>query len=182
MKKWMASLVAAAVVTTTVTSAFAALSVTRYEQEKTNWCWAACDQMVLKYETGDKISQTDIVKSVYGDAGNYTADMEAQVQVLQEFGNSDLSDADYWTVDYEGWIRPNYQAGHPTIVAFVSSNSGLGHSLVMTNAPTSGDTTLIDPWASTSNPKLYYTWEELEDGIYLPAIGNNSTPRACIVY
>ena len=38
MKKWMASLVAAAVVATTVTSAFAALSVTRYEQEKTNWC------------------------------------------------------------------------------------------------------------------------------------------------
>lgn len=183
MKKVRVALAAVLAAAITVTASYAAaLSVTRYTQEKTNWCWAACDQMVLKYETGTKVSQSDIVKTIYEDAGNYTADMKAQIKVLKEFGNPDLSDVDYWTVDYEKWIRPNFEDGHPTIVAFVNSSTGLGHSLVMTNAPSEGDTTLIDPWASTSNPKIYYTWEELEEGIYLPAIGSSSTPSACIVY
>ncbi len=95
MKKVRVALAAVLAAAITVTASYAAaLSVTRYTQEKTNWCWAACDQMVLKYETGTKVSQSDIVKTIYEDAGNYTADMKAQIKVLKEFGNPDLSDVD----------------------------------------------------------------------------------------
>lgn len=50
-------------------SAFATvktLSVTRYTQEKTKWCWAACAQMIGKYKTGTKRSQSNICEYVKG--------------------------------------------------------------------------------------------------------------------
>lgn len=41
-------------------------------QEKGNWCWAACVQMILRYN-GQYVSQSDIVARVFGDSFNRTA-------------------------------------------------------------------------------------------------------------
>jgi hypothetical protein len=67
----MRSKIAAAMVTvgllfTAPTAAFAAeggLSVTAYAQEKSNWCWAAAIKMIVKYKTGNTVSQCSIFKS-----------------------------------------------------------------------------------------------------------------------
>lgn len=42
------------------------ISVTVYQQENTNWCWAACAKMVGKYYSGTAISQSNIVKYIKG--------------------------------------------------------------------------------------------------------------------
>lgn len=41
-------------------------------QEKENWCWAACVQMILRYN-GQYVSQCDIAARVLGDSFNRTA-------------------------------------------------------------------------------------------------------------
>lgn len=58
-------------------SVFVALVDTSIEsyihlQEKDNWCWAACIQMVLQYN-GISISQSEIVRQIYGFPYNWTA-------------------------------------------------------------------------------------------------------------
>ncbi|MGN1031134.1 MAG: papain-like cysteine protease family protein [Butyricicoccaceae bacterium] len=49
------------------------LGMTRYEQEKSNWCWAASAQMVGKYVYGTKMSQSNICTYVKGEVVNTTA-------------------------------------------------------------------------------------------------------------
>lgn len=41
-------------------------------QQKDNWCWAACVQMIMRYN-GEWHSQSEIVSKVYGDSYNWTA-------------------------------------------------------------------------------------------------------------
>lgn len=41
-------------------------------QEKENWCWAACVQMILRYNS-QYVSQSDIAARVFGDSFNRTA-------------------------------------------------------------------------------------------------------------
>lgn len=41
-------------------------------QQKDNWCWAACVQMIVRYN-GEWYSQSEIVGKVYGDSYNWTA-------------------------------------------------------------------------------------------------------------
>jgi hypothetical protein len=38
------------------------LSMTYYQQEKSNWCWVAAAKMIVKYKTGRAISQCEIYK------------------------------------------------------------------------------------------------------------------------
>lgn len=58
-------------------SVFVALVDTSIEscicvQEKDNWCWAACIQMILLYN-GQYVSQNDIVTMAFGNSFNRTA-------------------------------------------------------------------------------------------------------------
>ncbi|KUL30016.1 hypothetical protein ADL15_25945 [Actinoplanes awajinensis subsp. mycoplanecinus] len=61
--------VLALVVGLTLTSAPAAqavekyLAVTKYKQEKSNWCWAAVSKSIIKFQTGTVVAQCGIVKS-----------------------------------------------------------------------------------------------------------------------
>lgn len=48
------------------------LSMTKYTQEKSNWCWAACAKMTGKY-FGYSHSQNSIVSEIKGSAVNSAA-------------------------------------------------------------------------------------------------------------
>ena len=50
-------------------------------QEKTNWCWAACAEMVLDYQ-GLNISQEDIVLEGYGNLANQPASCDLMQSVM----------------------------------------------------------------------------------------------------
>lgn len=70
-------------------SVFVALVDTSIEncihiQEKDNWCWAACIQMVLQYN-GIWQSQSDIVRQVYGSPYNWTASGNEIAEAFNEW-------------------------------------------------------------------------------------------------
>ena len=41
------------------------LNIARVEQDTTNWCWAACAQMVILYARNNRLTQTQIVAVMY---------------------------------------------------------------------------------------------------------------------
>ena len=57
------------------------LNVIRYEQKKSNWCWAASIQMVGRYKT-KYVSQESIVQYVKGNLNNTGANIEEIKKVL----------------------------------------------------------------------------------------------------
>lgn len=81
-------------------------------QEKENWCWAACIQMIMDYN-GQYVSQSDIASRVFGNSYNRTAS-----------GNQIQSSFDGW----RGYTVHSYQSknaryfideilsGHPLII------------------------------------------------------------------
>lgn len=81
-------------------------------QEKENWCWAACVQMILRYN-GQYVSQRDIAARVLGDSFNRTAS-----------GNQIESAFDGWlgysVHSYESkksrYFIDEISSGHPLII------------------------------------------------------------------
>ena len=55
--------------------------ITRHYQQKTNWCWVACAQMIGEYKN-KLIPQKSICKSVKGTTNNYAATIEETAQAL----------------------------------------------------------------------------------------------------
>lgn len=70
------------VLTITTTAWAGNLSVTRYEQEGNNWCWAASAQMIGKYITGTLRSQSLICTYVMGGVSDITADLDQMKTAL----------------------------------------------------------------------------------------------------
>ena len=52
------------------------LTITRYQQENSNWCWAASIYMISKHVMGNSYSQSQIVSSVYGSPVNKGGNLE----------------------------------------------------------------------------------------------------------
>lgn len=160
-----------------------ALGVTRYAQERSNWCWAAVVQMIGKFETGVKTAQSSIVTYIHGSVVNSTGDMIDQVNALQYIDSDVFADADYWSAGtstyFERYVTTNFQKGHATSLACTPA-SGLGHSYVVDEV--SGNyVTLIDPYGNEANIRVTKT-ALLEDGVYSPALTANVTAAACVVY
>ncbi len=132
------------------------LSVTRYTQEKDNWCWAASAQMIGKYKTGTKKSQSSIVTHVKGSAVNSGANTsEVQKAIKYTTGKG--------TVYVEGTIgfgelQGHIQNGDPLYLSIVW-NSGGAHGVVCSGARTySGvqQIRIVDPWYSCGVKYISY--------------------------
>lgn len=104
-------------------------------QRQTNWCWAACAQMVLNYH-GLNVSQEQIVTTIYG----VLADKPASESQIKKALND-------WAPNIEGQISNIYcQSGltsinditqtlaykWPLIVALKNSDGGIGHPYILT--------------------------------------------------
>jgi ABC-type bacteriocin/lantibiotic exporter with double-glycine peptidase domain len=105
-------------------------------QEKSNWCWAACIQMVLN-NSGIPVSQSQIVQYVYGDLRNRDADQQQMANSLRG-----------WGIDYSGRRRLIYCqegiSGAPEIIQTLSqgwplivgirNRSGSGNHAIVVSA------------------------------------------------
>ncbi len=83
-------------------------------QEKDNWCWAACIEMILEYY-GIYESQSDIVSYVYG----YPFDRTASGNLIAEAfdGWSDFSVRSFNSKTAQSFIN-EIAAGHPLIIGW----------------------------------------------------------------
>ncbi len=98
-------------------SVFVALIDTSIEscirvQEKDNWCWAACIQMVLQYNDMRK-SQSEIVRHVYGSAFNWTVSGNEIAEAFN--GWYDFRVRSFTTKSAQSFID-EIAAGHPLII------------------------------------------------------------------
>lgn len=139
------------------------LSVTRYQQVETNWCWAACAQMIGKYMTGTAKSQTSIVKAIKGYVVNDSAaDWELKKAIDYALGSSSYYSTNQGVLSFSTLYTSIYTNGRPCAIRMKWSAT-TGHYLVVSGARNSNQTLrLIDPWPST--PTNWYKYSALVSG------------------
>lgn len=129
------------------------LSVTRYQQEKSNWCWAASAQMVGKYITGTLRSQSLVCRYVMGETSNIPADI------------SQMKTALFYTTE-----RTAYSSNSPLSLATTNSkinasrpfiarlgwSSGGGHAVVI-GGYNNSNVRVIDPASGCGTKDFTYT-------------------------
>jgi len=113
-----------------------ATSVNHGEQIQSNWCWAACVQMVLNYH-GLKVNQMEVVSRIYGSANVNEPANEQQI----------LYALSGWAPDFRGRFSAiNAYGGFtslqeiinglsgkwPLIVGLKNPGGGVGHACVLT--------------------------------------------------
>lgn len=162
--------------TSNINPVFAArrvLNVTAYKQEKSNWCWAASDQMVIKYCKSSAPTQSQIVKFIFGSADNKPATIPQIRSALTNWNvrSSSTSGALSFTQ-----VQNNINSSCLIIVG-LKGNESIGHMNVIRGYDTSNSKVLFaDPSdgdyhaQSYSNYKkgyhydgVYYVWQ---DSIY----------------
>lgn len=144
------------------------LNVTKYSQEKSNWCWAASAQMLGKYYTGSKIDQSNIVYHVKGSTTvNETAyDDETRSAISYAVGSSYLVTRS-GVKSYASLENAIYNKSKPFAIKVVWSGGG-AHILVVSgvNGFTSDLFHLINP--SASRPNAWYSYNALVNGATFP--------------
>lgn len=94
-----------------------------YLQEKENWCWAACVQMILRYHYISK-PQSEIVTQVYGYTYDWTASGN---EIVTAFNNwNGFTVKSYKTKTAQSFID-EIASGHPLIIGY------RGHAYLLTH-------------------------------------------------
>lgn len=141
-------------------------AVEEIEQEKTNWCWAACMQSILDYN-GTTVSQCEEANWLFSsnnccnlNACNSGATPGEQQDVLDHWGLS--SDLDYSTLTWNE-LKNEIDAGQPVSIGFSWCTTG-GHSLIIAGFCETGGTSpsqlvlYMDPWFGEGYNLATYDW------------------------
>lgn len=143
-------------------------------QAKSNWCWAACAEMVGRYEeSGSTRSQWDVVMHVKGTSDNVVGTAEETalgaafvcynvssfVATHRAFNEADIQD----TIN---------RAGNPLVVGIVWGGIGGGHMMVV-DGYDSGQVRVIDPADGSTRWMSYQTLLYYQGGYYLETVCSN---------
>lgn len=137
-------------------------------QRNTNWCWAACIQMILNYY-GINITQEQIVQRSYGtDADGTLPNWAGSFQTItanlnnwniDNSGNSYVVQAAlYFYAPNPSYLIQELSNQHPVLIGY-NSGQNSGHAVVITacsyiltnSGPIIQSIVVRDPWPSTSN-------------------------------
>lgn len=127
-------------------------------QRRTNWCWAACIQMVLNYH-GLQASQEEVVRDLLGGDYDSPANQAQVMRALQGHWRDrrgGVATVSAWSIgsDAEA-IVADLDARWPLIVGLHRDGQEIGHAYVMTAAayqldasgsPQLTSVVLRDPW------------------------------------
>jgi hypothetical protein len=154
------------------------IAVPQFSQEQSEWCWAACAQMVLRYYGNNAVRQCDVAARLFGQPGcseNPSSSLCNEPAQVQDIAGV-----------YSDWGRPTPQyvngsvpfktlqselnAKHPVEVGFIWKD-GTGHQVIICgwNIDTTGPLLLVnDPrWGSGgvyyTNLVLAYGWGSWQD-------------------
>ena len=113
-----------------------ATSVNYGEQIQSNWCWAACVQMVLNYH-GLKVNQLDVVTRIYGSPNVNEPANEQQILTALSGWAPDFSGRYSAINAYGGYtsieeIITGLSGKWPLIVGLRNKGSNIGHACVLT--------------------------------------------------
>lgn len=130
------------------------LSVTRYQQEKTNWCWAACTKMIASYLGYTSITQSGIVGYIKGTTVNETASTSEISRALQYAINSKYTVSATGVLYYEK-IQSYISSGRP-LGWGMTWYSGGAH-MVVASGYVNGKITLMNPASGAATTSYTYT-------------------------
>ncbi len=164
LKIFMAlTLVFSTLITSNVFAATKNLSVDRVRQSKTNWCWAACGEMMGSYlYSSSTRDQYDIYEEIKGSrTTNYTANLN-EVRNAIEYGAHDKVNISYstskWAFSKFKTSIDNYE---PVVIRMGWSNGG-GHVVVVKGYNDSNSSVnIVDPASTTIS---YYKVSDLING------------------
>lgn len=127
------------------------LNVTRYQQEKSNWCWAATARMIGKYVANTSLSQTQIVTYVKGSAVNSGgSDSEVNKAITIATGNRAHTTYTPTIFAYSEFSK-RIGSGRPVGIK-MSWNSGGAHALAVSGAlDSSQNIRIVDPAVGCSS-------------------------------
>ena len=103
------------------------------QQEKENWCWAACIQMVLKYQ-GIRVSQSEIAKRTFGDNKNATAngyDIINSINGWHIEKQHIIANQDY-KIDFSS-LAGDLAYKYPVIIGLKNTAENVGHAVILTH-------------------------------------------------
>lgn len=147
-------------------------------QRQTNWCWAACVQMVLNYH-GLYVTQEQVVQKIYGNLVDQPA---GQQQIMNALSG--------WAPNYQGRVSQIFcQSGvtsinditnnlaykWPLIVGLSNPQGGVGHAYVLTAIYYSTDmynntvpdkVVLRDPWPGSPS-RQEMSWYEFSNRVMM---------------
>lgn len=143
-------------------------------QRQSNWCWAACTQMVLNYH-GLYVSQEQVVARIYGGLVDQPANDYQIREALSGWAPNVYGGSSYIYcqsgLNSINEITQNLAYKWPLIVGLRSPNGGTGHAYVLTaiyysldwNNNTIPDKVVLrDPWPS-SNSRQEMSWYEFSN-------------------
>lgn len=132
------------------------LNVTRYQQEKTNWCWAACAKMMGNY-LGNGYSQSEICKNVKGNTNNNTASLDEVTSAIKYATGKTVTRSGIIAL-YT--ISRSIDNNKPLVIR-MQWNSGGGH-VVVVSGYNDAKVRLVDPASGCST--AWYTLSDLGSG------------------
>lgn len=137
----------------------------RQQQQKDNWCWAACSAMVGRYNTESKITQTEIVKfiknSIVDEGGNAYEIADA---IEYASGNTKTATAVAGYISYNSAVK-KIDANHPFVIGMDWYSDG-AHAIVCSGYNKADSSVqIIDPWKDTKT--TYYNYYDICHGIQL---------------
>ena len=135
------------------------LNITKYQQEKSNWCWAATAKMIASY-LGYSITQSGVVGYIKGSTVNETAsagEIRSAIQYAISSRYSVRTEGVLTHIKIQEYISSNRPLG-----LGVSNGSGMGHVMVVSGYG-SGTVTIIDPAANVATKS--YTYNALVNGL-----------------
>lgn len=128
----------------------------RQQQQKDNWCWAACSSMVGIYNTDFKTTQTEIVKFIKGgivDKGGNAYEIADAIDYASRYTKDSTHIAGY--ISYKQAVE-KIDANHPFVIG-MEWNNGRGHALVCSGYnKENASVQIINPWKDTKT--TYYNY------------------------
>lgn len=124
------------------TSSANAIYVHRYEQEKSQWCWAASAQMI-GHTLGRTVSQRDIVDYTKGTVANIPADIWDASKAV-DYATLRYSEVRGAPLTYTD-AKSELDDGEPFYIS-IGWKNGSGHAVVVSGYNTNADTlAVVDP-------------------------------------
>ena len=139
--------------------------IERVQQRYSLWCWAACSKMVGTYYTNSSITQTDIVKKIFGSELNQTGttnDVVTAIKYASNYTKNPNSVLGYLSYSQ---VVDKLDANHPLVIGMLYKG-GSGHMVVCSGYDKSTKKVrIIDPWKNCET--RYYSYQEICIGVEL---------------
>lgn len=166
--------------------------ITRYKQDKSNWCWVAAAKTAASTETPfyATIGQATVVERIKGSVVNETGSQTEKTKASNYYVSQNLNSGDFVAKNNQYYseevIRRFIMDGHAINISVMSINNGSGHSVVIMGFKWVDQEDcfmyyFLDPWNTASSdpqPILYSTLTKYSTTI----TSYGSVWKHCVVY